>query len=395
MRVFWFCIPAYGHTNPSIEVVRELVRRGHEVRYYSFDEFRAKIEDTGAAFVRCDEFLPPIDAASERRLHKVSTTEMSVRSFQTTALMDATVAADVERYSPDLVVSDSACFWGKLFCQKHHLPLVISTTTFAFNRYSAQYMKSSASELADMVFGLPRVNRELRKLRGLGFDVKSVLDIVQNKEDDDTIVYTSRLFQPCADSFDSSHYRFVGPSLRAVEPREKTGTPLVYVSLGTVINDHPDFYRSCIEAVAGQDVELLISCGQSFDASALGELPANVTVEHAVDQLDVLSRASLFVTHCGMNSVSEGLYLGVPLLLFPLTGEQRAVARRAEEVGAGVPLDPRAAKDPAAMWEALAAALGDGGLLDGAARMRDNFCSCEGPAGAADFIESRLASARS
>ena len=66
----------------------------------------------------------------------------------------------------------------------------------------------------------------------------------------------------------------------------------------------------------------------------------------------------------------------------------------AEEVGAGVPLDPRAAKDPTVMREALAAALGDGGLLDGAARMRDDFCSCEGPAGAADFIESRLASAR-
>ena len=38
----WFCIPAHGHTNPTIEVVRELVKRGHEVRYYSFDEFREK-----------------------------------------------------------------------------------------------------------------------------------------------------------------------------------------------------------------------------------------------------------------------------------------------------------------------------------------------------------------
>jgi UDP:flavonoid glycosyltransferase YjiC (YdhE family) len=40
MRALWFCIPAYGHTNPTIEVVRELTRRGHEVRYYSFEEFR-------------------------------------------------------------------------------------------------------------------------------------------------------------------------------------------------------------------------------------------------------------------------------------------------------------------------------------------------------------------
>lgn len=59
MRVLWFCIPAYGHTNPTIEVVRELVRRGHEVRYYSFEEFRERIEGTGATFVSCDAFLPP------------------------------------------------------------------------------------------------------------------------------------------------------------------------------------------------------------------------------------------------------------------------------------------------------------------------------------------------
>ena len=45
MTIFWFCIPAFGHTNPTIEVVRELVRRGHAVRYYSFEDFREKIED--------------------------------------------------------------------------------------------------------------------------------------------------------------------------------------------------------------------------------------------------------------------------------------------------------------------------------------------------------------
>ena len=66
MRILWFCIPAYGHTNPTIEVVRELTRRGHEVRYYSFEEFREKIEGAGADFVSCDANLPAIDAKTER-----------------------------------------------------------------------------------------------------------------------------------------------------------------------------------------------------------------------------------------------------------------------------------------------------------------------------------------
>ena len=36
----------------------------------------------------------------------------------------------------------------------------------------------------------------------------------------------------------------------------------------------------------------------------------------------MLARASVFVTHCGMNSASEGLYFGVPLVLYPQQAEQ-------------------------------------------------------------------------
>jgi len=387
MKVLWFCIPAYGHTNPTIEVLRELVRRGHEVRYYSFEEFREKIVGAGAQFVACDAFLPPLDAKAERRLRKVSTTEMSMLSFRTVANLDPLISADVASWSPDVVVTDSACFWGKLTATKHGLPWVCSTTTFAFNEHSSKYLSHSVSELADMVLGLPRLNREIRKLRPLGYEVKSALDIVRNKPDDNTIVYTSRTFQPCSETFDEEHYCFVGPSVRDVAPREKSGRPLVYASLGTVINDHPDFYRTLIEALCDDDIDVLISCGKTFDPAWLGEVPSNVRIERYVDQMEVLSRASLFVTHCGMNSASEGMWMGVPELLFPLTGEQRAVARRVAEVGAGKLLEESVARKPAALHETVLAALKDEQLGEGSARMRDDLRSCKGPVGAADFIE--------
>lgn len=387
MRVLWFCIPAYGHTNPTIEVVRKLTRRGHKIRYYSFEEFREKIEGAGAELFSCDSYLPAVDTKAERRLRRVSTTEMSVQSFRTVANLDPLISSDVASWQPDVVVSDSACFWGKLTAIKHGLPWVCSTTTFAFNQQSAQYMEQSVREIADLVLGLPRMNREIRHLRSLGYHVKGALDIVQNKPDDYTIVYTSRTFQPCAESFDAQHYRFVGPSVRDVAPRDKKGRPLVYVSLGTVINDRPDFYRNCIDALRDADVDLLISCGKAFDPSRLGELPGNVRVEQYVDQMEVLAQASLFVTHCGMNSASEGMWMAVPELLFPLTGEQRAVARRVAEVGAGRMLDEATSKNPADLREAVLAALSDEGLAAGAARMRDDLRSCGGAREAADFVE--------
>ena len=387
MKIAWFCIPAHGHTNPTLGVVRELTSAGHQVWYFSFEMFREKIEQAGAVFIPCDgcDFeMEDKENADRVGKDKVFATELLVSS---TLALDEMTTRMVGEIGPDLIVSDSVAFWGKLVAMKHGLPYVCSTTTFAFNRYSSQYMKYSAAEVADMVLGLPRLNRAMRKLRPLGYEVKSALEIVQNSNDTDTIVYTSRRFQPCAETFDAAHYRFVGPSFRASEPREKTGRPLIYISLGTVINDHPDFYRHCIQALGTEDVDVLISCGRAFDPAQLGTLPENTRVEQYVDQPAVLAEASLFVTHCGMNSASEGLYMGVPELLFPLTGEQQAVARRVQEMGAGRRLTPREAADPGTIRRAVKEALADEALKNAAAAMRADFLSCGGPREAADFIE--------
>ncbi|MBQ6123199.1 MAG: glycosyl transferase [Clostridia bacterium] len=388
MRIMWFCIPAFGHTNPTIEFARELARRGHDIRYYSFEAFRQRIEATGAAFVPCDRFLPPLTAESERRLKRVSTTEMSVQSFRTTANMDATLTRDIETFHPDLVISDSACFWGKLTAMKHRLPLVCSTTTFAFNRYSSKYMRQSPGELADILLGLPRLNREAKRLAALGYPVKSALEIVQNDNDTDTVVYTSPRFQPCSETFDAAHYRFVGPCVRDVAPEPKDGRrPLVYISLGTVINDRPDFYRTCVEALKDAPAEALIACGRDFDPGTLAPLPGNIRIEPSVDQMAVLARTRLFVTHCGMNSASEGLYMAVPELLYPQTGEQWAVARRVEEMGAGRMLPEAAARDPRKLRALVIQALGDDALSKAASAMRDDLRACGGASAAADFVE--------
>jgi len=66
--IFFFCIPAHGHTNPMLPVAKELVQRGNTVRFYSFEQFREKIELTGAKFISCDSFLQELTAQEEKRL---------------------------------------------------------------------------------------------------------------------------------------------------------------------------------------------------------------------------------------------------------------------------------------------------------------------------------------
>ena len=113
-------------------------------------------------------------------------------------------------------------------------------------------------------------------------------------------------------------------------------------------------------------------------------LPENIQVYESVDQMAVLSIADAFITHCGMNSASEGLYYKVPLVLFPQTPEQGAVARRVEELGAGVRLKSITEAD---IMDALKQVLNEPCYRDGAARISESFHTCGGAKEARAFLE--------
>jgi MGT family glycosyltransferase len=308
---------------------------------------------------------------------KVYATELLVSS---TLALDEMTTRVIGEIKPDIVVSDSVAFWGKLAAMKHGLPYVSSTTTFAFNRYSAKYMQESAWDIARMLMAMPRINKQLKRLREKGYPVKSLLDIVQNDNDTNTIVYTSRYFQPCSDTF-SDRYHFIGPSIRPITaPIEKTSDKTVYISMGTV-NQNRQFYRNCIDVLAPTGWQVIISMGTNTDH--FDDLPENIQVYESVDQMAVLSIADAFITHCGMNSASEGLYFGVPLVLFPQTPEQDAVAKRVEELGAGVRLKSVSEED---ILQALRQIIIEPEYKDNAVKISESFRSCGGAEEARSFL---------
>ena len=383
-NIAFFCIPAHGHTNPMLPVAAELVKRGNKVRFYSFDEFKEKIEKTGAEFISCSKFLPELSKKEEEKIKNVSQTEMSLQDIRITLKMNDFLDSEFKSFKPDVVYTDSVCFWGKLNAWKFNVPMVVSTSTFAFNQMSSQYMKNSPAEFADMIFGLSKISKELKTLEPYGYHVKNTLSLVQSDNNTDSIVYTSENFQPYSESF-SNHYKFVGPSVFSkVLPNKTKSRPLVYISMGTVINEKPDFYKKCISALKDIDTDVIISCGNATNPESLGELPENIKVFHYVDQLDILSKADAFITHCGMNSVSESLYMATPMVLYPQTGEQYAVARRAKEIGAGVMLEDDSAEG---IKNAVQTILNNKNYAKAADDCSKDFRSCSGTVGAAEFIE--------
>jgi MGT family glycosyltransferase len=246
----------------------------------------------------------------------------------------------------DYMIHDSMFGCGRLLAQILDLPAINSCTSFAIqpNDFDSMQQKLSRRFSADEN---ERAQQELQQLIGkmqvkYNVHVGSAYEIFCNPAPL-TIVYTSKNFQPDGESFDES-YKFIGPS---VVPRPNSEfnfsladkINLIYISLGTVFNQAMDFYKLCFEAFANTNYTIVLSVGRQIRIEEFGDIPANFIVRHYVPQLEVLKHAKLFITHGGMNSTSEGLYYGVPLVVLPQSADQPVIGRRVAEIGAGICLN--------------------------------------------------------
>lgn len=390
-KALFLSLPLHGHTNPSLPVVRELVARGDQVAYYSAGAFAARIEQTGAAYrAYPNAFLADLRQLPER------TEELSWLLMRTTAEL----LAELETFRAeraDYIVTDSIAPWGQWIGEALRVPVVTSVSTFAINRHVLAFAVKHGARprSASLVFAKLRhivkaiaLGRRLR--RTYGVKGPGITGMVFGRSDLN-VVYTSRDFQPCADTFDD-RFQFVGASLAAAPepapalPWPETSTdPLVYISLGTLFNADAAFFRACFDAFRNESMRVIMSIGTNVPVADLGPLPPNFVVESHVPQLDVLSRASVFITHGGMNSVSESLYHGVPVVVVPQMSEQAIVGARAEELGAGMCL----AKDqatPEHLRVSVGRLLGDGRFRRQAAVLGQSLRTAGGPSRAADVI---------
>ena len=67
MNILMINLPYAGHTNPTLPLTRELIRRGHRVTYVNAEKFRRRIEETGAAFVPYRDFPDDLSGNAVKR----------------------------------------------------------------------------------------------------------------------------------------------------------------------------------------------------------------------------------------------------------------------------------------------------------------------------------------
>jgi MGT family glycosyltransferase len=126
-----------------------------------------------------------------------------------------------------------------------------------------------------------------------------------------------------------------------------TGKPLIYASLGTLVNGLEDVYKHILKAVEHrEDVQVVLSVGKNISPENLGRIPSNTIVVRSAPQIELLKRAAICITHAGLNTVLESLAHGVPMVAIPIGYDQPGTAARIAHHGTGefIELDELTAK---------------------------------------------------
>lgn len=320
MKILFINLPYYGHVVPTIGLVQELIKQGCEVTYLMPFDWEAKVKESGAEFYGYENHRQ----LSEQIKNAYAVAESIVEKF-------------------DFMIYEQFFFLGKHLAEKYNKPVARIFTAPVTNEKLMKEFITPKGPLS--IFKYKWIARAFTKdiAKGISMKTDNWLDEIIYNPPKLNLVYTLREYQPYEAEFSEEQYKFLGPSI--YERKEdgfdfvKGKNPVVYISLGTVIKGAESFFRKCIEAFRDEDMDVIISVGKKFDIRKLKNVPSNIHIYNSVPQLEVLKIADVFVTHGGMNSVSEALVYGTPMVVIPFVSDQPVNARCIEKLGVGKRLE--------------------------------------------------------
>lgn len=377
--------PIVSHVLPGIEVIRELVARGHRVTYADDPIVADQITATGAEFVPCTTTLPVVD----------NNWPQDAISAMTLFLDDAMQAlpqlrAHYDEDPADLYLYDIGSYTGRALAEAQGRPLIQLSPTFVA-------WKGYQEEVGDQLMRLPGADAYRQKfsswLAGCGattLDVDAFSGMPAR-----SVALITKAMQPNADRVDTDVVTFVGPCLGDRSDQGSWTRPagvgkVLLVSLGSAYTHQVEFYRQCLAAFGDLDGwHVVLQIGKHTDAKELGDIPSNVEVHNWVPQLAILEQADAFVTHAGMGGSSEGLYTGVPMIAVPQGAEQFGNADQLVALGVARRLDTADATAEA-LRTALLELTGDPEVRRRSDGLRAELLAEGGTRRAADLIEAAL-----
>jgi zeaxanthin glucosyltransferase len=363
MKIGFISMPLTGHLNPMTALARRLQSRGNEVVFFGVPDAEPIVRAANLGFVPiCEQEYPPGSIAKEYA-HLATLRGEEVVRYSARELHPQRLRATYEHLPQKLaatgveaLVIDTIHWFVELVPMSMGIPYV--------HIWNVLHIDPSGAT-PPTFFSWPHENtpeayaRNMEGVRRAGALFAPILEVAKDFAEKKQLqidwsqpsATVSRLavITQTPREFDfpgapwPSQFHYAGPfhddSGRAPIPfpwEKLTGKPLIYASMGTLVNGLEHVYRSILEAVAKLPAtQLVLSVGSNIRIDDLGSIPSNAIVVPKAPQIELLKRGALCITHAGLNTALESLAQGVPMVAIPIGFDQPGVAARIAYHGVG------------------------------------------------------------
>ena len=406
MKLGFICPNTPGHINPMTALARHLQIRNHDVvfLYSSAAAGLPSIPDDAK-----DEFNENRAEISKKSGESGTQQGMGALMRQAESTLRS-LPRIVERNEIDALVIDCIQFYAELGAIQYGVPYVHVSNALQldFSGHTPLCLTDWPQETTPEALARNRdaVTRFAQAVQDANSELRAQAAAVGLKIDWDDLSSTlsSRALInqiPKAFDFDSSHwpshFYHTGPfhDGKGREPvnfpwERITGQPLVYASMGTILNGRIDVFQTIVEAVAkNMGLQLVLSVGDQIDPLQLERAPKNAIIVKQAPQLELLKQASVCITHAGLNTVLESLAQGVPQVAIPVTFDQPGVAARIAhyQTGMVISLDKLT---PDRLSRCVDEALEDPTYRNNSRKLQMEIARANGLSVAADIVERAL-----
>src|ERR1700730_3762791 len=395
MKLGFICLNQPGHLNPMTALARQLQRRNHEVVFlYSSSAH-------GLPCVPGDDRDPISENRPEvSKLHGDDALGFAIGLVvQRTEVMLKSMPAMLEATAVDALIIDTIQFYAELAPMTLGIPYIHVAVAIHcdYSGYtplciSGDSHQTTPEAIARNRKGVAKFAKMLGNdgvkayARNAGFTLSKIAWLTQTPREFD--------FE---NSNWPSHFHHTGPFHDGKGrdevnfPWERlTGEPLIYASMGTILNGQAEVFRTIAAGVAKhKGVQLVLSIGDPLGPEQIGPVPSKAIIVKRAPQLELLKQASVCITHSGVNTVLESLAQGVPQVAIPVSFDQPGIAARIayHKTGVVTSLDKLTATHLSTL---LGEVLSDATYRDNARRIQKAIVKANGLSAAADLVEQSL-----
>lgn len=416
-------MPFTGHVTPMRAVARELVARGHRVRFYTGEIFRRQVESSGAALVPWHN-APDFDendlqATFPRLVGKKGLGQLLINVedvfINTVPAQIDDLDAEWEREPWDVIVGDEMSIGVALYAQRHErpwgtvavLPLNLVGTQGPPSGLGLTPGRNPLTKLRDALLraAVPLFSRRLdaalaRACAEAGL-APSTLTLDRIAFSPQLIVASGAPILDYGRTDRPPHLHFVGQLTAASSSSsgpaadlpdwwgDLHGRRVVHITQGTQNIDPDDLIRPALEALSGQDVVVVAVTGVPGRDELPFPVPANARVAGFIPYGALLPIVDTVITNGGWGGTLAALCHGIPLVIAGGDLDKPEIAALVAWAGAGVNLKT-GTPTTARVASGFDRVSRDPAYRDGAARVSRELAALGGAPRAAELLETLL-----